>query len=56
MTDAQYISIQFSILCGNLFIDENLALENPRVRQQLTIKEPIEDKIKNLQNVLESEF
>ena len=38
------------------FIDENLALENSRVRQQLTIKEPIQDKIKNLQNVLESEF
>jgi len=56
MTKAQQIIHEFSLLCGSLFIDIHIALENPRVRQQLAIKEPVENKVKSLRFILESEF
>tara|TARA_R110002012_G_scaffold265881_2_gene449304 strand:+ start:111 stop:284 length:174 start_codon:yes stop_codon:yes gene_type:complete len=47
---------QFSIICQNLCIDEHIALENKNVRNQLAIKEPLENKIKSLTKILKEEF
>tara|TARA_Y100001970_G_C13526446_1_gene505521 strand:- start:76 stop:249 length:174 start_codon:yes stop_codon:yes gene_type:complete len=47
---------EFSIICQDLYIDEHIALENENVRNQLAIKEPLEDKIKSLRKILEEEF
>ena len=47
---------RFSKLSNQLCIDENIyATENPRVKQQLAIKECLDHKLANLQNILESE-
>jgi hypothetical protein len=54
--ETRQILYRFSILCGQLCIDEHIALENPRIRQQLAEKETLEDKLINLQSILESEF
>ena len=54
--EARQIIYRFTIMCGRLFIDEHVALENPRIRQQLAINEPFDEKMKHLQNILESEF
>tara|TARA_R100000734_G_C3289377_1_gene81450 strand:- start:8 stop:181 length:174 start_codon:yes stop_codon:yes gene_type:complete len=47
---------EFSIICQDLYIDEHIALENENVRNQLAIKESLEDKIKSLRKILEKEF
>ncbi len=47
---------EFSIICQDLYIDEHIALENENVRNQLAIKESLEDKIKSLRKILEEEF
>ena len=47
---------EFSIICQDLYIDEHIALENENVRNQLAIKEPLEDNIKSLRKILEEEF
>tara|TARA_R100000805_G_C3528693_1_gene48230 strand:+ start:63 stop:236 length:174 start_codon:yes stop_codon:yes gene_type:complete len=47
---------EFSIICQDLYIDEHVALENENVRNQLAIKESLEDKIKSLRKILEEEF
>lgn len=54
--DMNKFLFEFSNLCGQLLIDEHIALENPRIRQQLAIKEPLQEKLNHLQNILESEF
>lgn len=54
--EARQIIYKFSIMCGKFFIDEHVALENPRIRQRLAIKEPVDQKMQHLQNILESEF
>ena len=54
--EARQIIYRFTIMCGRLFIDEHVALENPRIKQQLAINEPFDQKMKHLQNILESEF
>jgi len=53
---AKQVLYRFSIMCGHLLIDEHIALENLNVRKQLSVEEPLEDKLKNLQNILENEF
>jgi hypothetical protein len=53
---SEQIIFQFVGLCGNYFIDEHLALENPKIRKQLAIKEPIEEKMKKLETILENDF
>jgi len=48
---------RFSKLCGHLCIDQKIyATENPRIKQQLAIKECLDHKLANLQSILESEF
>ena len=54
--EARQIIFQFVGLCSNYFIDEHIALENPKIRKQLAIKEPIEEKMKKLGTILENEF
>jgi len=46
---------RFSKLCGQLCIDEHIALENPRVKQQIAAKECLDHKLANLQSILERE-
>ena len=46
---------RFSNLVGQLSKDECMALENPRVRQQISVKECLDHKLSNLQSIIERE-
>ena len=46
---------RFSNLIGQLCIDEHKALENPRVKQQIAVKECLDHKLANLERILERE-
>ena len=54
--DMNKFLFDFTVMCSRLCICEHIALENPRVREQLAIKEPLQEKLNHLQNILESEF
>ena len=46
---------RFSNLVGQLSKDECIALENPRVKQQISVKECLDHKLANLERILEGE-
>ena len=54
--DLNKFLFDFTVMCGQLCICEHIALENKKVREQLAIKEPLQQKLKHLKNILESEF
>ena len=56
MTYAQRIIHELSLMSGDLLIDIHIALENAKIRKQLDVNEPLDDKIKNLRYILETEF
>ena len=43
-------------MCQQAFIDIHIVLENAKIRKQLEVNEPVDDKIKNLRYILETEF
>ena len=56
MTYAQKIIHELSLMCQQAFIDIHIVLENAKIRKQLEVNEPVDDKIKNLRYILETEF
>ena len=46
----------FSIACNNLYIDENIALENENIRKQLATKENYKTKLEKITAILKEEF
>ncbi len=54
--DLNKFLFDFTVMCGQLCICEHIALENEKVRERLAIKEPLQEKLKHLKNILESEF
>ena len=56
MTYAQRIIHELSLMSQQAFVDIHIVLENAKIRKQLEVSEPVDDKIKNLRYILETEF